>query len=106
MPAYFDVSSSQSRIGMGRLLSEVIRFYYDEHPHLTYLEKITQTGYIWNTDGSSKSKRSLPPLEFSYFKPGFSREVKEILPENIIHDPVGLDNQLYQWTDLYSEGIS
>jgi RHS repeat-associated protein len=79
---------------------------YDEQKHLTYLESITQTGYIWNDDGSLQSERSLPPLEFSYVKPGFSREVKEISPENIVHDPVGLDNQLYQWTDFYSEGIA
>ncbi len=24
----------------------------------------------------------------------------------MIHDPVGLDQQLHQWIDLYSEGIS
>ncbi|MEO6000153.1 MAG: SpvB/TcaC N-terminal domain-containing protein, partial [Chitinophagaceae bacterium] len=79
---------------------------YDEQKHLTYLESIIQTGYIWKDDGSLQSKRSLPPLEFSYFKPGFSREVKEISTDNIIHDPIGLDNRLYQWTDFYSEGIA
>ncbi|MBX3255088.1 MAG: hypothetical protein KF862_13175 [Chitinophagaceae bacterium] len=78
---------------------------HDEQPHLTYLETVTQTGYIWNKDGSLKSKKSLPPLSFSYIKPGFSKEVKEISPDNIVNAPVGIDD-LYQWTDLYSEGIS
>ncbi len=78
---------------------------YDEQPHLTYLETTTQTGFIWNTDGSLQSKRSLPPLTFSYIKPGFSKEVKEITTDNIVNAPVGIDG-LYQWTDLYSEGIS
>lgn len=79
---------------------------YDEQKHLTYLDSITQTGHIWKEDGNLLSKKSLPPLDFSYIKPGFSREVKEITPDNIVHDPVGLDNQLYQWTDFYSEGIA
>ena len=93
----------KNELGWDEYLVRSLDMAYDEHPHLTYLEKVTNTGYIWNTDGSLKSKRSMPTLEFSYFKPGFSREVKEISPENIVHDPVGLDNQLYQWTDLYSE---
>lgn len=96
----------KNELGWDDFLVRSVDFSYDEKPHLTYLDKIIQTGYIWNTDGTLKSKRSLPPLEFSYFKPGFSREVKEISRENIVHDPIGLDNQLYQWTDLYSEGIS
>ncbi|MEO8764900.1 MAG: SpvB/TcaC N-terminal domain-containing protein [Ginsengibacter sp.] len=79
---------------------------YDEQKHLTYLASVTQTGYIWKDNGSLQSKRSLPPVEFSYFKPGFSREVKEISSEDLIHDPVGLASELYQWTDFYSEGIS
>jgi hypothetical protein len=96
----------KDELGWDDYLVRSLEFSYDEQPHLTYLEKITQTGYTWNTDGSLKSKRSFPPLEFSYFKPGFSKEVKEISAENIIHAPTGLDNQQYQWTDLYSEGIS
>jgi len=79
---------------------------YDEQKHLTYLKSITQTGYIWKDDGNLQSKKSLPPLEFSYFKPGLSREVKEILSDDMVHDPIGLDDQLYQWSDFYSEGIS
>lgn len=96
----------KDELGWNDYLVRSLDFSYDEHPHLTYIEQITQTGYIWNTDGTLTSKRSLPPLAFTYRKPGFSRTVKEIAKEQIANDPVGLDNQVYQWTDLYSEGIS
>jgi RHS repeat-associated protein len=96
----------KEELGQDDYLVKSMDLVYDEQAHLTYLEKIIQTGYIWNADGSLRSKKSLPPLEFSYFKPGFSREVKEVSSENLIHAPAGLDNHLYQWIDLYSEGIS
>ncbi|HEV7230875.1 MAG TPA: SpvB/TcaC N-terminal domain-containing protein, partial [Bacteroidia bacterium] len=96
----------QNEFGWNDYLVRSLLFEYDEQPHITYLERIIQTGYIWNTDGSLKSRKSIPPLEFSYFKPGFSREVQELPPDSLIHDPVGLDGKFYQWTDLYSEGIS
>jgi len=93
-------------LGIDDYLVRSLELNYQENPHLTYLEKITQTGYIWNPDESLKSKKSLPPMQYTYFKPGFSNKVKEISPDDIIHDPIGIDNQLYQWTDLYNEGIS
>lgn len=95
----------EEELGIKDYLVRSLDFEYDEQPTLTYLEKVTSTGYIWNSDGTLRSKNALPPLEFTYFKPGFSREVKEISPDNIVHSPAGLDNQHYQWTDLYSEGI-
>lgn len=95
-----------AELGWPDYLVRSVELKYDEHPHLTYLESITQTGYIWNNDGTLRSKRSLPPLECAYFKPGFSREIKEITTENIVNDPMGIDDRQYQWTDLYSEGIS
>jgi RHS repeat-associated protein len=79
---------------------------YNEQPHLTYLLQITESGFIWNSDGNLLSKKSFPPMEFFYQEPGFSREVKEISPENIENIPVGVDNQQYQWIDMYNEGIS
>ncbi|MBO9204291.1 MULTISPECIES: SpvB/TcaC N-terminal domain-containing protein [Niastella] len=96
----------KEELGWDDYLVRSLDLAYDERPHLTYLEQITQTGYIWNTNGTLRSKRSLPPLAFSYCKPGFSKEVKEVSQEDVVNDPVGLDNRLYQWTDLYSEGMA
>lgn len=94
-----------SELGWNDYLVRSLDLSYDEHPHLTYLDTITQSGYIWHTDGSLMSKISQPPMEFSYFKPGLSQEVMEISADNMINAPGGLDKG-YQWMDLYNEGIS
>jgi len=96
----------KGEFGWEDYLVRSLDFSYDENTNLTYLSAVTQTGYIWNTDGSLKSKKSLPPLELSYFKPGFSSEVKELSVEDIVNAPMGVDGQEYRWTDLFGEGIS
>jgi RHS repeat-associated protein len=96
----------KTELGWDDYLVRSVDIGYDEQPFITYLQNTVQTGYIWNKDGSLKSKKSLPPVEFSYFKPGFSKEVKEIPANYLANAPVGIDNRQYQWTDLYSEGIS
>ncbi|CAN5218013.1 hypothetical protein BH23BAC2_BH23BAC2_03360 [soil metagenome] len=75
-----------------------------EQAEVTYLQSITQTGYIRKADGSYSSK-SLPPLEFTYQHLNWNTEVKVVDDESIVHAPVGLTNN-YQWVDLYGEGIS
>jgi RHS repeat-associated protein len=96
----------KDELGCDDYLVRSLDFSYDERAHCTYLEQITQTGYIWNNSGTLQSKRAAPPMVFTYSKPGFSREVKEVSQDDIVHDPVGLDNRLYQWVDLYSEGMA
>lgn len=96
----------REELGFEDYLVRSLDLVYEEHPHLTYLEKIVQTGYIWNRDGSLLERKSLPPLEFRYFKPGFNTEVKAIALEDMANAPIGLDERNYQWMDLYSEGIS
>jgi RHS repeat-associated protein len=96
----------KEELGYDDYLVRSLDLLYDEQSHCTYLQQITQTGYILNANGTLLSKRSLPPFEFRYSKPGFSREVKEMAQDDFLHNPVGLDNRLYQWTDLYSEGVA
>lgn len=93
------------KLGMNDYLVRSLGFEYDEQPAITYLEKAALTGFIWNDDGTLSSQQSFPPVEFTYVKPGFSREVKEITPDNLVNAPSGVDGSNYQWTDLYSEGI-
>ena len=69
-----------------------------------YIIAVQQSGYIKKQNGSY-SKKSLPPLEFSYQELNWNKTVQNILPENLVNDPVGLTRG-YQWTDLWSEGIS
>jgi RHS repeat-associated protein len=94
-----------AEFGWNDYLVKSLDFVYNEQPSVTYLNSISETGYIWNTDGSLKSSKALPPMEFSYFIPGYSTAVQEVSPENIANAPEGLGPS-YQWTDLYSEGIS
>lgn len=94
-----------TELGWDDYLVRSLDLAYDEHSHLTYLSSVTQTGYIWDTDGSLRSKQSLPPMEFQYFKPGYSQEVKTVSKESLSGAPVGWDDSSYQWVDLYSEGV-
>lgn len=71
---------------------------------VTYLSSITQAGYI-RKPGGNYSKKTLPPLEFSYQQLTWSKEVKNVRADQIVHAPSGLTNN-YQWVDLYSEGIA
>ncbi len=79
---------------------------FDETVHFTYLESITQSGYIWNSDGSLAKKESMPAMKFSYSKNIFNHDVSEISKENLHSWPVGLADNRYQWIDLHSEGLS
>ncbi|MEM9546241.1 MAG: SpvB/TcaC N-terminal domain-containing protein [Bacteroidota bacterium] len=70
----------------------------------TYLQSITQSGYI-RKPGGTYSKKSLPPMIFTYEKLNWNKDIKTVSSENIVNAPVGLTNN-YQWIDLYGEGIS
>jgi RHS repeat-associated protein len=69
-----------------------------------YLASAIQYGYIRKPDGSY-SKKSLPPMDFTYQALQWNKDIKIVSEENSFHAPVGLTNN-YQWTDLYGEGIS
>ncbi|PHN01150.1 SpvB/TcaC N-terminal domain-containing protein [Flavilitoribacter nigricans] len=71
---------------------------------VTYLQSITQAGYIRKTD-DTYSKKSLPPMEFQYQNLHWNTQVRTVDKESIANLPVGLTNN-YQWVDLYGEGIS
>ena len=71
----------------------------------TFLGKITSYGCIKKPDGNYSHKK-LPPMEFEYQKHDWGNEVKTISPDALVHAPAGLDEQLYQFTDLFNEGLS
>lgn len=77
---------------------------YKNGTAFTFLESVTQTGYV-RTDETYKS-RSLPPIEFNYEPLGWNTKVETLAKESVENLPIGIDDQLYQWIDLYSEGIS
>ncbi|MBK9423618.1 MAG: hypothetical protein IPN54_05755 [Bacteroidetes bacterium] len=91
----------------GSALIKSTNFKYDTtaEQDFTFLASITSVGYIKKSDGTYTHKK-LPPTEFQYQKHEWNKEVKTISTENLIHAPAGLDEQQYQFTDLFNEGLS
>ena len=88
-------------------LVKSVNFEYDTNAEedFTFLKKITSHGYIKKEDGSYFEKQ-MPPMEFTYQSVSWNKEVKTITTENIVNAPSGLDEQQYQFTDLYNEGLN
>jgi RHS repeat-associated protein len=88
-------------------LVKSFNFEYDTNiqEDFTFLKSITSFGYIKKTDGTYSSKH-LPATEFSYQKHDWNAAIKTIATEDLVHAPTGLDEQQYQFTDLYNEGLS
>ncbi|HLP37240.1 SpvB/TcaC N-terminal domain-containing protein [Lacibacter sp.] len=90
-----------------KTLIRSVNFEYDTATEqgFSFLKKISSYGYIKKEGGTYSSKR-LPPMEFDYQKHEWSDIVKTISPDQLIHAPSGLDEQQYQFTDLFNEGLS
>ena len=92
-------------LGPQPCLVRSMNFVYDSGTAFTFLQSATQKGFIKKTDGTY-SEKSLPPIEFTYEKLGWNTDVKTLSEESLENLPIGIDDQSYQWIDLYSEGIS
>jgi len=71
----------------------------------TFLNSVTSCGYIKQPDGTYTSKK-LPPIEFEYQKHNWNKAVNSISSDALAQAPAGLDEPLYQFTDLFGEGLS
>lgn len=91
----------------GSALVKSLNFKYDtsSEKDFTFLKSITTVGYIKQATGSYTHK-SLPSLEFEYQKHDWNKDVQSISPDALVHAPAGLDEPLYQFTDLFNEGLS
>lgn len=96
-----------SELPGGSALVKSVNFEYDTNQQqgFTFLKSITPIGYIKKPDGSYTQK-SLPATDFDYQKHTWNDKVKFISKEDLVHDPVGLDESDYQFTDLFNEGLS
>ncbi|MDB5226557.1 MAG: repeat-associated core domain protein [Bacteroidota bacterium] len=81
-------------------------FEYNSGSAFTFLKSIQQKSYEKKVDTDVYAERALPPVEFSYEALGWDTDVKSLTAENLGNLPVGIDDKLYQWVDLYGEGIS
>lgn len=72
-------------------------------PIYSFLKQVRQTG--WKQEGGATTRRSLPPVEFTYTGPVVQELVEEVDPASLENLPIGLDGSAYRWTDLHGEGI-
>lgn len=91
----------------GSALVKTLNFGYStaSEADFSFLSSITAYGYIKKPDGTYTDK-NLPPAEFEYQKHDWSKDVKAISSDSLIHAPVGLNEPLYQFADLFNEGLS
>lgn len=95
-----------SELGDAPCLVRSTDFDYAPNPVASFLNSITQSGYIRDKQSGNYQKRSLPPVEFTYSHPTIDQSIHFIDPESLENLPVGLDGGRYQWLDLDSEGLS
>jgi RHS repeat-associated protein len=94
-----------SELGSAPCLVRSMAFVYEQGTAFTFLKSIIQKGFIRITS-ETYSDRSLPPIEFTYEPLGWNTDIQSLPKESLENLPVGIDDQAYQWIDLYSEGIS
>lgn len=90
----------------GSALVKSLNFDYDQKAEqgFTFLKSMTEYGYIKQED-KTYIHQNLPPIEFTYQQHEWDTEVKTISSEDLVHSPSGLDEPLYQFVDLYNEGL-
>jgi RHS repeat-associated protein len=59
-----------------------------------------------NNDATTYTSLSYPPYSFSYQTLAWDNTIKAISPGNLENAPSGIDEKKYNFTDLYSEGLS
>jgi RHS repeat-associated protein len=94
-----------AQLGGTPCLVSALELEHDDQPGFKFLTGITQTGFIRGGDGTY-TRKSLPPLTFTYQAPEWSREVHRVAPGDAVHAPAGLASPRFQWVDLYGEGIA
>lgn len=90
-----------------KTLIRSVNFEYDTsiEQDFSFLKTVTTYGYIKKPDGTYTYKK-LPPMEFGYQKHDWNKDIKTVAPQALAQAPVGLDDDQYQFTDLYNEGLS
>ncbi len=82
-------------------------FRYEQGPLLSYLEAVTQAGYLWKTTDNEFERATLPSLSLGYAKPpeNFDQTLQSIDRDSLEGIPSGVDGSFHQWADFDSEGI-
>lgn len=72
----------------------------------SFLNSARMIGYKRDSNGSMEFNDSMPPMEFEYQAHLWNAEMQSVAPDSLESLPEGVDNQNYQWVDLYGEGLS
>lgn len=92
-------------LGAPDVLVRSTDFTYVEDPIVTTLTRVTQSGYVRQTDGRYL-RRSIPPLDLSYSKAKIQSQISEVSQASLANLPGGVDSTRWQWVDLDGEGSS
>lgn len=91
-------------LGTDDYLVRATEFKYAESPLASFINEVTQSGYVRRPDGTYL-KKSLPPVEFEYSQAVIDDRIQEIDAESLENLPYGLDDTRYRWVDLDGEGV-
>lgn len=91
----------------GSALVKSMNLSYDNNglDGFNFLTAIILTGYTKHDDGTYTEK-SFPPFTFEYQKHEWNTEIKSVDPKNLFQSPYGIDENKYQFVDLFNEGLS
>jgi RHS repeat-associated protein len=78
---------------------------HDEQPSAATLSRLRYSAYRYDDEGKISSRRSLPPLVFTYSKSSVAGALQPAPLETIENVPHGLTGPNYQWIDLLGEGL-
>lgn len=95
----------EAELGVKNYLVKATHFDFEENPIATLLKSVTHTGYRIDEQGNYVSK-SFPPVTFAYSQQKIDEGIYSIPAEDLPNAPQGIDGQLYQFNDLYGEGLN
>lgn len=93
------------QLGVDNYLVKATHLTHEPNPIATQLTAVQHSGYIRQADGRYTSK-SFPAVQFQYTSAKVDRTVYEITDDELPNAPQGIDNNQYQFVDLYQEGVS
>lgn len=78
-------------------------FDHKHDPIATTLRSVKQVGHVW--DGTRYQSKETPSLEFRYSGAEIREQPHYLNPKSYENLPRGVDDRIYQWVDLYGEGL-
>jgi RHS repeat-associated protein len=95
-----------TELGREDYLVRSTEFTYNQSPIASFMDSVTQSGYVLDSEGGTYLKKSLPPLEFEYSRAEIREQVRCVDAQSMENLPNGLDGEQYKWLDLNGEGLS